>query len=51
MTMYADILIVDNAENMALKEHHNGKSLSQMDLMRTNVQDSEGLHNPMSYQD
>ena len=37
MTVYAGIFIQDYAKNMAFKEHNCGTSMSQMELLRTNV--------------
>ena len=36
MKIYAGILITEYVKNMVLKEHHNGRSMSQMVALRTN---------------
>ena len=36
MKIYAGILITEYVKNMGLKEHHNGRSMSQMVALRTN---------------
>ena len=36
MKIYAGLLITEYVKNMVLKEHHNGRSMSQMVALRTN---------------
>ena len=49
--MYAGIFAVHYVKNMAMKEHHSGTNMSQMELLITKCTRSMGFHNPVRHQD